>query len=88
MTAALVFAAQFLYIFLRGWQTFNVVHGHYIRAALCSLLLGLCGLFLTATIALSAVRGAHWSVWCAFLAAGPLGIVSSMWLSHRGRVQR
>ena len=83
MTALTVFLAQFAYIFLRGWQTLNVVHGRRVRVGCCSLLLGLCGLYLTATIAVSAVCGAHWSVWVAFLSAGPCGIVTSMMIGKR-----
>ncbi len=83
MTAITVFVCQCFAIFLRGTQTLNVTRNHCWRAACCSLLLGLCGLYLTATIAVSAVYGAHWSVWVAFLAAGPCGIVASMILGNR-----
>lgn len=76
--AATIWIAQFVYIALRGWQTLNIVNGHRVRAAGCSLLLGLCGLYITGIIALTVVRGGSWLVYLSFLSAGPCGIVTSM----------
>lgn len=72
--AALVFAAQFVFIFLLGRQQLNVVAHDYAGAAFVSLCLGVLGFSLTSAIA--AVRGATWRspVWWAYIAAGPLGI--------------
>ncbi len=85
MTILAVFVCQFCAIFLRGTQTLNVTRNHCWRAAFCSLLLGLCGLFLTGSIAITAVRDGMGGlpVYLAFLAAGPCGIVTSMLIGNR-----
>ena len=85
MTSAAVFAAQFLYIALKGWQTIQIVNGQKMRAAGCSLLLGLGGLFVMGSIALTVVRdgSAGLPVYLAYLAAGPCGIVCSMIFGHK-----
>ena len=80
--ALMVFVAQFFYILLLGSQQINVIAKDYPGAAFVSLLLGVLGFQLTATIA--AVRGATWRspVWWAFVIAGPLGIVVAMATHH------
>lgn len=80
----IVFAAQFAYVFLLGFQQLNVVGKHYTAAAGVSVLLGSFGYFLTATIALhqKTLGGA---VWLAYICGGPAGIVASMWLHPKLR---
>lgn len=76
--ALIVFVAQFLYIMLLGAQQLNVVSMNYPGAMAVSLCLGVLGFSLTAAIA--SVKGATWRspVWWAFVAAGPLGIITAM----------
>lgn len=88
MTAFLVFAAQFAYIFLLGFQQQNVTGKHYALAQFTSLLLGICGYHLTATVALAASGPAFGPVWWAYIAAGPVGISVSMWVHPRLRRSR
>jgi len=81
MTAALlIFVAQFSMVMLLGIQSLNVRDRNYVGSALTSLLLGVSSYHITATIATlkgEAVGGLLW--WC-YIAAGPLGIVTSIWL--------
>jgi nitrate reductase NapE component len=66
-------------VLLLGLQSLNVNTGHKTLAAICSLLLGICGYHITSVIA--AAQGAYGSgVWWGFILAGPCGIVSSMYL--------
>lgn len=82
--AIIVFAAQFVYVLLLGLQSLNVNHDHRAAAAGTSTMLGMLGFHLTGTIA--AAKGDTWSwVWWAFVAAGPIGVVSSMALHKRLR---
>lgn len=74
----LVFISQFLLILLLGMQSLNVRDGRYFLAAITSLLLGIMGFYVTAQIAI--VKEALTSVWWFYIVAGPLGIVTSMWL--------
>jgi uncharacterized membrane protein (DUF485 family) len=83
--ATLVFAAQFFYVLLLGFQTQNVVGKHYAAAMGNSLLLGILGLTLTTVIARQAVLGSDWKVIGAFLLSGPCGIATSMWLHPKLR---
>ena len=76
--AAIVFAVQFAYVFLLGFQSRCVRDGQYLGAMFNSLLIGCCGLYITAAIARAAILGAEWYVVAAFLVAGPCGIVVAM----------
>lgn len=84
MTAAIaVFCCQFAYIFLLGMQQQNVIHRRYVGAASVSLLLGIGGYYLTATIALAASQGFGSPVWWGYILSGPAGIVTAMWVHPR-----
>lgn len=77
MDALVVFAAQFVLILFHGLQSQTVAHGHRMAAACNSIVLGVAGYHITATIA--ANRGAEFGpVWAAYVLAGPCGIVTSM----------
>ena len=81
--ALLIFGAQFSMIMLLGIQSLNVRDRHYWGSASTSLLLGVFGFHITATIA-TMNRGAMGSlVWWFYIAAGPCGIVTSIWLHPR-----
>lgn len=81
--AVIVFLCQFAYIMLLGLQQLNVVGKHYASAAGTSFALGWFGYFLTATVAVHEKHGMYSMVWWAFVSAGPIGIVVSMWLHPR-----
>lgn len=83
--AALIFAAQFAMVMLLGLQSLNVNGRHYAGAAATSLLLGVCGYHITATIAAMNQDGFGSTAWWAFIIAGPCGIVTSIWLHPRLR---
>ncbi len=79
MKELLVFTAQFFMVFLLGLQSLNVNRGHYMSAATTSLALGVCGFYITATIAAVHGEGMGTWLWWSYIAAGPMGIVASMW---------
>lgn len=83
LNAAAVFACQYAYIFLLGMQQQNVIHRRYVGAGGVSLLLGMGGYYLTATIALAAGQGFGSPVWWGYILAGPAGIVTAMWVHPR-----
>ena len=83
LNAVAVFACQYAYIFLLGMQQQNVIARRYVGAALVSLLLGMGGYHLTATIALAAGQGWFSPVWWGYILAGPAGIVTAMWVHPR-----
>jgi hypothetical protein len=76
--AFLLFIAQFCMIFLLGVQSLNVRDGHYVGAAITSLLLGIVGFTITSIIGKLHIEDLMTVVGCSFLVAGPLGIVSAM----------
>jgi hypothetical protein len=76
-TLVLVFASQFVLVFALGFQSLNVNGGHYVAAAVSSILIGATSLVMYKV--LPEADALTMAVW---LAAGPLAIVSSMWV-HR-----
>lgn len=78
MTEALVFISQFILILLMGLQSLNIRDGRYIPAAITSFLIGVFGYYITAQIAI--VQDMFTTVWWFYVIAGPLGIVTSIWL--------
>lgn len=74
----LVFACQFIYVMFLGLQSLNVNGRHYALAASTSSVLGVLGFWITATIAQKPEVGT--AVWWAFLAAGPTGICTSIYV--------
>lgn len=81
--AMLIFAAQFSMVMLLGIQSLNVRDRHYAGSAVTSLLLGVCGYHITATIAGMSREAEGSLTWWFYIAAGPCGIVTSIWLHPR-----
>jgi general stress protein CsbA len=82
-TAFLCFASTFVAVFALGLQSLNVNQGHYVAAALTSLMIG------TSSIALyKFIPSANWiSVETfGYLAGGVTGITSSMYFHRRFKV--
>lgn len=74
----LIFLAQFCVVYLLGVQSLNVRDGHYVGAAISSLLIGVFGFITTATIGGLEVADMGSSVGVGFLIAGPLAITAAM----------
>ena len=89
MTELTLFASTFVLVFALGAQSINVNNGHYYAAAMTSFVIG-SGQMVLFKIA----PDASWSEIVAFLAGGPLGIMTAMWahprlvrmMGRRGRV--
>lgn len=79
--AAIVFATQYAYVCVLGLQSLAVNSGRYAQAAIQSFMLGTAGFFITSQIAKRGDigSGTYW----AYVAAGPAGIVTSMFLFKR-----
>ena len=78
MTEITLFSSAFLTVFLLGFQQQNVIHRHYIAAAVVSLGIGSAQIILWKTIpAADALEIA------ATLAGGPCGIVAAMYIHPR-----
>lgn len=78
MTELTLFASTFVLVFALGAQSLNVNNGHYIAAALTSLVIGAGQMVL-----FKLAPEASTSEIAAFLLGGPFGIVSSMWAHPR-----
>jgi ABC-type phosphate transport system permease subunit len=83
MHALLVFVVQFTYVLLLGLQSRHVRDSQYLSAAWTSLTLGMMGLFITSSIARAAIEGSDWWLWIAYVAAGPTGICTAIYLHDR-----
>lgn len=81
MSALIIFASTFILVFALGFQSLNVNNGHYKAAFLTSFAIAASNLILFKTI-----PQADWLEISAYLAAGPLAIISSMW-SHKRVIQ-
>lgn len=77
MTALALFASCFALVFFLGLQSLNVNRGHYAAAFFTSFGIGAGNLVL-----FKLAPDASGIEIAAYLAGGPLGIVSSMW-AHR-----
>lgn len=80
--ALLVFAAQFIYVLLLGWQSLAVNHGRHAQAAFNSFLLGSLGFYMTGIVA-AAKSEIGGLIWAAYVSSGPLAVVTSMVLFKR-----
>jgi hypothetical protein len=74
-TEILLFASQFATIFLMGFQQHNVHGRHFVSAMLTSLFIGVAQAFVWRKM--PDPSATELSAW---LLAGPLAIVASMWL--------
>jgi ABC-type phosphate transport system permease subunit len=83
MEAVLVFVAQYFFILFKGLQQINVIKERYAVSMLVSFGLGVCGLLTMGIVAKAVVMGSHWTVYVGFLAGGPVGIVSAIWLEKK-----
>lgn len=75
MTELALFASAFGTVFALGFQQQNVVHRHFRAAALTSLVIGACQIYLWRTLPES-----NASEIAATLLGGPVGILAAMWL--------
>ena len=80
-----IFIAQFLTVLLLGLQSINVNQGDKISAAVTSLMLGVCGFFVTGNVAVAFADGFGSTVFYSYILAGPIGIVVSMVLHKKIR---
>lgn len=78
MTALILFISTFVAVFALGFQSLNVNQGHYRAAALTSFAIGGGNL-----IILKMVPDCDISAMVAYLIAGPVAIVASMWVHRR-----
>lgn len=78
MTELTLFASTFVLVFALGAQSLNVNNGHYIAAALTSLVIGAGQMVL-----FKLAPEASTSEIAAFLLGGPFGIIGSMWAHPR-----
>lgn len=83
MESVILFLSSFALVFLMGVQQLNVHSRRYLLSGVTSLLIGLTNL-----AALKLVPEAALLPALAFLAGGPLGIVTSMWLHDHWLVPR
>lgn len=78
MTELALFASTYLLVFALGLQSLNVNGGHYRAAFFTSFLIGGSNL-----VVLKLAPNASAPEMLAYLAGGPLGIISSMWAHRR-----
>lgn len=83
MSEISLFAATYVLVFFLGLQNLHVVGGHYKSAFITSVGIGACQMIL-----LKLGPDASATEIAAFLAGGPFGIVTSMWIYRRtlGRI--
>lgn len=74
MTELALFCSTFVLVFALGAQSLNVNNGHYVAAALTSLVIGAGQMVL-----FKLAPEASWSEIAAFVSGGPFGITASMW---------
>lgn len=78
MTALILFISTFVAVFALGFQSLNVNQGHYRAAALTSFAIGGGNLMI-----LKMVPDGDLAAMTAYLIAGPIAIVASMWVHRR-----
>lgn len=78
MTALILFVSTFVAVFALGFQSLNVNQGHYRAAALTSFAIGGGNLMI-----LKMVPDGDIAAMGAYLIAGPVAIVASMWVHRR-----
>lgn len=74
MNELALFTSAYLTVFALGFQQQNVIHRNFKAAALTSLVIGSCQIFLWRTL-----PSANVTEVIATLAGGPAGILSAMW---------
>lgn len=78
MANGLIFLSTFVAVFALGFQSLNVNQGHYRAAALTSFAIGGGNLMI-----LKMVPAGDLYAMAAYLIAGPLAIMASMWVHRR-----
>lgn len=78
MSALLIFASTFVLVFALGFQSQNVNKGHYYAAFYTSFAISASNLVLFKT-----VPQADWLDIAAYLTAGPLAIVASIYAHNK-----
>jgi hypothetical protein len=78
MSELFLFLSAFVVVFSLGTQQLNVHGGHYVLAALTSLIIGASQIYLW-----HAAPSMNHSEIFATLAGGPVGIVTAMWAHPR-----
>lgn len=78
MNSILLFFCIVLVAFLQGFQNKNITGNHYLLAAITSMLLGGAGVLL-----FKVMPSASGSEIAAYIAAGPVGVLSSMLVHNR-----
>lgn len=78
MTAFVLFVSTFVAVFALGFQSLNVNQGHYRAAALTSFAIGGGNLMI-----LKMVPDGDLAAMAAYMLAGPLAIMASMWVHRR-----
>lgn len=82
-TAITIFAVQLAYVFLLGFQSRNVRDGQYLAAAMTSTCLGMSGIYVQPMLVKAAIINPSPFVLVAYVAAGPIGICSAMWIHDK-----
>lgn len=83
LNAISVFLIQYSYVLLLGLQSRHVRDSQYFSAAATSAVLGVMGLTITSSIARAAVSGGDPLLNIAYIAAGPMGIMTAIWMHDR-----
>jgi drug/metabolite transporter (DMT)-like permease len=78
MTALIIFAGTFVLVFGIGFQSLNAINGQYIAAVLSSIAVSISNLILFKTLP----QATPFEV-VAYVIAGPIAIVCSMWVHKR-----
>ena len=78
MTALYLFVSTFGLVFLLGLQSQNVNNGHYVGAFCTSF-----GISASQLVLYKLAPDADGAQLAAYIAGGPLGIISSMWAHRR-----
>jgi len=78
MTVLILFFSTFVAVFALGFQSLNVNQGHYRAAALTSFAIGGGNLMI-----LKMVPDGDIPAMAAYMIAGPLAIMASMWVHRR-----
>jgi len=82
---ALLFIAQFSAVFLMGVQQQNVQGNHKVWAAITSLAIGVAMFYIVAVLAEVGRNGLLTAEGITYLTAGPIAIVSAMYVHPRLR---
>lgn len=86
MDALIIFVAQFSIVYLMGIQSLNIKGGHYVGAAVTSLLMGVAAFYCTSIVGKMSLDDLLSIVGVGFITAGPVGITLAM-LSHKRLVK-